>query len=176
MFCEGLRARKVKMTKLCIISDTHENIPIIRRAVAIIKEIKPDLVVHCGDIISPPTLAEFAGLPMRFIFGNNDGEIEGLRSKSNELGFGEINNELELTIDDKRLYFYHGTKEYMIDEMAGSQLYDYVFHGHTHTSRDERIGRTRVINPGALYMALRYTFATLDIKEDKLEFQEIPMS
>ncbi len=161
------------MTKICLISDTHENTTIIRKAVPIIKNLNPDLVVHCGDIISPPTLDEFKELPMRFIFGNNDGEKEGLRKKAHELGFGEIDDELELTLGDKRFYFYHGTKEYLIDEMAGAQLYDYVCHGHTHRTRDEMIGRTRIINPGAMYMAMKYTFACLDIEKNLLEFKEV---
>jgi predicted phosphodiesterase len=28
------------------------------------------------------------------------------------------------------------------------QRYDYLLHGHTHVRRDERAGRTRIINPG----------------------------
>ena len=39
--------------------------------------------------------------------------------------------------------------------------------------RDSKIGKTRIINPGALYNARPYTIAVLDVKNDKLEFIEI---
>ena len=42
--------------------------------------------------------------------------------------------------------------------------------------RDERIGRTRVINPGALQRARRYTVALLDTEMDALELFELPAS
>jgi putative phosphoesterase len=162
---------------LCILSDTHENLPVIRKAVALIRSFSPNLVIHCGDIISPPTLEEFKGLPMRFVLGNNDGEVAGLAKKCAELNFGEISDELELTYENRRFYVYHGTRENLIDEMAGSQLYDYVLHGHTHKMRDERLGRTRIINPGALFMpkpkGSRYTIATLDAGSDTLKFHTI---
>lgn len=158
---------------ICVLSDTHENLPIIRKTVPLIIARNPKLVIHCGDIISPPTLSEFEGLPMQFVFGNNDGERDGLKAMCSKLGFPEIKDELEFTYKEKRFYVNHGTRDYIIDEMAGSQLYDYVLHGHTHKTRDERIGRTRIINPGALYSATRYTFASLDVESDKLEFIEV---
>ena len=50
---------------------------------------------------------------------------------------------------------------------------DYLLHGHTHETRDERVGRTRVVNPGALSRAARYTCALLDPRSDALRFLEI---
>lgn len=159
---------------LCIVSDTHDNEEAIARAVPLIKAYEPGLVLHCGDIVSPDTLRLFAGLPMKMILGNNETDTIGLNRESKRLGFGPLEDELELSISDRRFYLYHGTRESIIDEMAGAQLYDYVLHGHTHVIRDERLGRTRIINPGALFRARRYTFAVLDPVSDHLEFVEVP--
>ena len=57
-----------------IISDTHENEKSTQKAVAVLKDRNVELVVHCGDIISPPMLEHFKGLKMKFVYGNNDGE------------------------------------------------------------------------------------------------------
>ena len=76
-----------------IISDTHENEKSTQKAVAVFKERNVDFVVHCGDIISPPMLEHFKGLKMKFVYGNNDGEKEGLNEKAKELGFEEITDE-----------------------------------------------------------------------------------
>ena len=56
----------------------------------------------------------------------------------------------------------------MSDEAA-----DYILHGHTHCKRDERIGRCRVINPGALHRANPKSVATLDTASDTLTFHDI---
>lgn len=155
---------------ICIVSDTHENVKTIKPAVELMKQFKPDLVIHCGDIVSPPILDLFKDLPMRFVFGNNDGEELGLRKKCKELGFGEINDVIEIVHHGKKILVYHGTSPYVLQAHIDAQLHDYIFHGHTHEQRDEKIGRTRVINPGALYMAKVFSFATLDLKDDRLKF------
>ena len=51
----------------------------------------------------------------------------------------------------------------------------YVLHGHTHARRDQRIGPTRVINPGALGGTHRETrsVAILDVAADALRFIEL---
>ena len=77
-----------------IISDTHENEEAMKKATAIFKQRKVDFVVHCGDIVSPPVLDNFKELKMKLVFGNNDGEKNGLISKCRELGFEKITDEL----------------------------------------------------------------------------------
>lgn len=157
-----------------IISDTHENLPVLRKAIPALKSFSPSLVLHCGDIVSPAVLDVLRELPMRFVFGNNDSDRGGLRKKAEELGFGAIDDELVLTIGEKTLYIYHGTRAGLVETKADSQEYDYVIHGHTHRRRNERIGNTRVINPGAMFNASLYSFATLDLDTDTVEFHEIP--
>jgi putative phosphoesterase len=143
-----------------IVSDTHEDVRMIIKAVKIFKERSPSLVIHCGDIISPPVLERFAELPLKLVFGNNDGERSGLKKKCQELGFSQIED--------------HGTSARVIDEAVATQRYDYVLHGHTHIPRDEVVGRTRIVNPGALFSADSYTIAFLEPETGKVEFVEIP--
>lgn len=158
---------------LCILSDTHDNVRITERAVALIKTLSPELVIHCGDITSPETLYLFEGLPIRLILGNNERDTIHLNKISSELGFGPIDKELEFELHGKKFYVYHGTREHFLDEMAGSQLYDYVLHGHTHQQRNEVFGRTRIINPGACHRARIHSIATLDPLRDEVRFLEL---
>jgi putative phosphoesterase len=127
----------------------------------------------CGDIISPPTLERFAGLPMRVVYGNNDGERSGLKKKCLEFGFGEIDDTICFTHAGKTFFVNHGTSVRVLNEAIDSQSYDYVLHGHTHEERNQVIGSTRVINPGALYSAERYTIAFLRPETGDVEFVEI---
>ena len=153
-----------------IISDTHENEEVIKKAAAVFREKNVEFTVHCGDIISPPVLENFHGLRMKLVFGNNDGEKNGLIAKCSELGFDEIKDELEFEYKRKKFYVYHGTKKEKLDAAIKSNKYDYVLTGHTHIKRDERTGKTRVINPGALFRVYPHTIALLDAEKDKLEF------
>lgn len=160
-------------TRMCILSDTHDNFDVAEKAVVQIKALSPDLIIHCGDITSSMILELFRGLPLRGVFGNCDSDVEDLRSTCLRLGFGSLDRELEISLGGKDFYINHGVREHIIDEQAGSQIYDYVLHGHTHRIRDEVIGRTRIINPGALSSAPRYTFALLEPETDSLSFIEV---
>jgi putative phosphoesterase len=146
----------------------------IRRAVKIFKERSPSLVIHCGDIISPPVLEHFAGLPMKLVFGNNDGERSGLKKKCLELGFDDIDDTLTFEFAEKSFFVNHGTRSRVIDEAVATQQYDYVLHGHTHLQRDELDGRTRIINPGALFSADTLSIAFLTPETGHVEFIDIP--
>jgi len=156
-----------------LISDTHENENAIEKAVKVFKERNVEFVVHCGDIISPPMLEHFKGLKIKFVFGNNDGERNGLIGKCRELGFDGIKDSLEFEHKNKKFYVYHGTKKEKLDAAIKSNKYDYVLTGHTHIKRDEKIGKTRVINPGALFRIYPYTIALLGVENDNLEFIKI---
>jgi putative phosphoesterase len=157
-----------------LLSDTHEDVRMIRKAVRIFKERAPALVIHCGDIISPPVLEHFAGIPLRLVYGNNDGERSGLKKKCSELGFYEIEETLTFSHAGKTFFVNHGTRLGTIEEAADSQHYDYVLHGHTHEQRNEVRGTTRIINPGALFSADVYSVAFLEPETGSVEFVEIP--
>jgi putative phosphoesterase len=157
-----------------IISDTHEDVRMIRKAVRVFKERAPAFVVHCGDIISPPVLEHFAGVPLRLVYGNNDGERSGLKKKCLELGFLEIDETLVFSHADRSFFVNHGTRPSIIEEAVALQRYDYVLHGHTHEQRNEVRGKTRIINPGALFSADIYSIAFLEPVTGAVEFVEIP--
>ena len=172
--CSGFKSPPVHFIKMIgIISDTHENEEAVKKAVKIFKEKNVEFVVHCGDIISPPMLEYFRGLKMKFVFGNNDGETNGLNNTAKKFGFEELADEKKFEYKEKKFYVYHGTKRNKLDEAIKSNKYDYVLTGHTHIKRDDKIGDTRVINPGALFRIYPYTIALLDVEKDKLEFVKI---
>ena len=54
-------------------SDTHDNLDAIRKAVKIFNNEDLDLVIHAGDLISPFTALEFRKLDPELvaIYGNN---------------------------------------------------------------------------------------------------------
>ena len=44
--------------KIAIISDTHDNLANLKKAIDWIKKEKIKIVIHCGDIFKPETIKE----------------------------------------------------------------------------------------------------------------------
>jgi hypothetical protein len=151
--------------KIGIISDTHDNMFQIKKAVEIFNREKVELVFHAGDFVSPFTFLEFKNLncPLKGVFGNNDGDKLYLQEKFK--GIGEIYPTLyETNIDHKNIIMMH--KEKLIDALAESQKYDVIIYGHTHRIDLRKIGKTLIVNPGECggWLSGKSTIALLDLE------------
>ena len=159
--------------RIGIISDTHDNVYAVLEIIEKLKEIKPDLLIHLGDIISPATADMFKDFKTVFIRGNNDGDInqlEGIAMKNKQL----FVNEFETNIDGKKLLAMHGHRSAWLQEMIKSGRYRYVLYGHTHQVRMEKINNTIVLNPGGHYYMSQGGIILLDTSNDKYDY--IPIS
>ena len=58
--------------RIGVVSDTHDRSEAVAEAVRLLGEQKVDLILHCGDIESPETVALFKPIPTHFVFGNWD--------------------------------------------------------------------------------------------------------
>ena len=151
--------------KIGIISDTHDNLPWIKKAVEIFNREKVELVLHAGDFVSPFTFLEFKNLncPLKGVFGNNDGDKLYLQEKFK--GIGELYPApYNVKINNKNIIMMH--KEKLIDALVESQKYDVVIYGHTHHIDLRKIGKTLIVNPGECggWLTGKSTIALLDMK------------
>ena len=76
--------------KIGLISDTHDKIQNIRKAVRIFNDKHVDLVIHAGDFVNPIAVESLAGVKLVRVLGNNDTDIAGLTST-----FDKIHGELK---------------------------------------------------------------------------------
>ncbi len=159
---------------LALLADTHDNPWTTRGALAIFKRFKPDAYLHAGDLVSPSMLKLFAGLPFHFVFGNNEADHEGLRARALAEGLHCHDNCAELTFAGKRIAMVHGHDAAEFQRVAAPGAFHYVIHGHSHVRRDERVGGTRIINPGALHRARIKSVALLNLIEDSVTFLDLP--
>jgi putative phosphoesterase len=136
--------------KIGILSDTHNHLENTARALSIFRQHGVERVIHCGDITTPAVVGAFAGWQVDFALGNMDRNISDLKTAVRALGLGSIGHTCTIETNGKRLVACHGDNARTLIEFIHCGLYDYVFHGHTHSRRDEIVGQTRVINPGAL--------------------------
>ncbi|MCC6737567.1 MAG: YfcE family phosphodiesterase [Planctomycetia bacterium] len=154
-----------------IVSDTHDNEAAVAEAVRLLAARGVREVIHCGDVCSASTIELFRGFSFRVCLGNNDSARE-LSAAAERIG-GAYAARLDVEIGGKRFFVSHGDEERPLRGALESGRYDYVLYGHTHRQDDRRFGRTRLVNPGALYRAPLWTFALLDLGEDGLETVEV---
>lgn len=136
---------------LGILSDTHDNMANTRRALAVFERHRVEFTIHCGDITIPEVVELFDGWPTAFVFGNLDAAETHLMDAVRQLKEpASIGHRYIGIIGGASVAAYHGNDDEYLGTLIEGGQYDYVFCGHTHLRRDEKIGRTWVINPGAL--------------------------
>ena len=156
-----------------ILSDSHGQHLMVRRALSLFDEHGVECVIHCGDVCGVKVFDELVGRPCHFVWGNMDDRDAGLEAYLKTVGLNPpVEIPLRLTLDGKRFAVFHG-HESAARKMESLSDVDYVLHGHSHECRDERFGGVRIINPGALFRAATKTVAILDLATDALTFHEI---
>ncbi|MCX7910299.1 MAG: metallophosphoesterase [Endomicrobia bacterium] len=163
-----------------IISDTHENMSAIQKAVEVFNSKGVELVFHAGDIISPITFSYFDKLnsPIHLVFGNNDGEKQILKEKYTKRGSIIQNPPLEYIVEEKnnkiKFIIFHAPPS-NLDDLAKSGDYDYIIYGHTHKKDFQKIGKTIIINPGEAggWLFGEKTIAILNTETRNVEFVEL---
>jgi putative phosphoesterase len=159
--------------RIGLISDTHDNIDNILKAVREFNNRQVDIVLHAGDFISPISVEPFTGIKLVGVLGNNDTDIPGLTSAFSKI-HGELKGEIyEGEYDEVKLVVYHGTLALKRDFLIKSGKYDLVIYGHTHKKITHRIGRTMVVNPGTAkgwFFGFYATIAIFDTTTRNIEF------
>jgi len=159
--------------KIAIISDSHDNLANLRKAISFIGKEKIKTIIHCGDVTNLDTLKEILSLfegKIYLALGNAD------NTELRDFSFQKIKNLKifkdfgELKIDGKKIAFLHSPRKAYF--LAKSQKYDIVFYGHLHKVWIKNVGKTKLVNPGELAgMFFKPTFAIYDTKTGKLELK-----
>ncbi|HEX7178428.1 MAG TPA: metallophosphoesterase [Nitrososphaeraceae archaeon] len=159
--------------KIGLISDTHDNIGNILKAVIEFNDGNTDIVLHAGDFVTPSAIEPFAGVKLVGVLGNNDVDILGLRSAFEKID-GELKEEFfETTYDGMTFALYHGTDFSKRKLLANSGKYDVFIHGHTHRKVFAKVGKTIVINPGTAngwFFGYNASIGIFDTQTRQIEF------
>lgn len=169
---------------IAIISDTHDNVPNLEKALKWMNKNNIEQIIHCGDLCAPSMIKEviapnFKG-KVHLIFGNVEDRELTPKVAAQFKNIKHYGDQGELKVDNTRVAFVHFPEE--AKKLAASGKYDFVFYGHTHkpwldsvktsSSKEEGIGNCRVVNPGTLAgMFQKATFAVLDTKTRELELK-----
>ena len=163
--------------RIGVLSDTHNNIGNLLQALRRFEAEQITTLLHCGDMANVATARKMEGFDVIYVNGNMDNSAAAV---SDTLWFMNPNSEIpgdvfSAKVGGVKIGATHGHRPGKLDQLIRSGDHLFVFTGHTHRRRDERIGKTRVINPGALGGA-RYeprTVAIVDLDQDNVQFIEI---
>ena len=154
-----------------IMSDSHDNLPALSKAVTLFNERAVEAVLHAGDLISPFTAKIMKKLQMEMFitFGNHDGEKLGLKAL-----YGDAIHRppLELTLDHKKIVLLHEPDN--LGAIVASKYYDLIVYGHTHEI-DVREEKPLVVNPGECggWVTGNSTVTIWNTSTDKVEAIEL---
>jgi putative phosphoesterase len=150
-----------------IIADTHDCLPMIRRAVRALNREGVALILHAGDFVAPFALRAMDAFEADVIgvFGNNDGDRARLTKTAAETEKVDIRGEIaKFEAGGLAFGLLHGSNAGPhIDLLEGGTV-DVLVTGHTHRPLIGRYGRTLAINPGEAcgYLSGTATAALLD--------------
>ena len=156
-----------------ILSDTHDRVDAMAAGMALLRNRGAEFFIHCGDVGSERVLDHLAGVPAAFVFGNTDWDRAALQRYAQSIGVACHPSLAELELGGRKLAVTHGDDFKLKQRILAEQRHDYLLQGHTHVPADQRVGRVRVINPGALHRAKEKTVALLDTATDDLKFLQV---
>jgi len=161
-----------------VISDTHDNLPMIEKAVKRLNNEKVALVLHAGDYVAPFVIPKFKALNARLIgvFGNNDGDHELLKKRFSETENCEVRGRFaEIDVDGFKIALLHGDEEELLNALINCECFDAVIHGHVHMTGVRKKGKVLIVNPGEVcgYLSGKSTMALLDTVKREAKIVEL---
>ncbi len=155
-------------------SDSHDNLTNIQKAIGFFLNEGVEKIIHCGDMVAP-----FIGRAMQAlkgteietvaIYGNNDGERDAFHSMMGDfVNFPGIF--YDCNWNDCNIAVYHGTLDKILNCIIDSKHYEVVLCGHTHQKRVETRDGVLIVNPGECcgYLTGTATIAVIDLGEKPL--------
>ncbi len=139
--------------KILIVSDSHDNDEKLSAAVSVGNEAGCEVMLHAGDLVSPPTLDNFKDFKGKvyLVWGNNEGEKVGFIAKVVQLNNTEMTgNVMEKEFGGLKFYMNHYPD--IVENASLTGKYDVCIYGHDHIYREEIISNgTLLLNPGEVH-------------------------
>ena len=149
-----------------LMSDTHDRLDAIEKAIKFFNRKGVSDVLHAGDLVSPFAVSRFSELKakLHYVWGNNDGDREFIRVRFGEIGITPLGDFAALELGGKKIALLHGTHAHVVDSLIKCGLFDAVIRGHNHKAEIVE-GETLLVNPGEVcgYLSGCRTVATLDL-------------
>ncbi len=139
--------------KIAILSDSHDNIWNLEKALLQVEESGAEALLFLGDFCAPFTLKQigdgFTVGPIHAVFGNNDGDPFLLSQIAAGLEHVTLHGQYaELEFGGRKIAINHYPD--ISKRIAESGAFDAVFSGHDHQQYVHQTGNTLWANPGEI--------------------------
>jgi len=159
--------------KIGVLSDTHDRLPVLRRAVTLFRRLQVQAVFHAGDFVAPFAAQllnpeALGGIPLHAVFGNNDGERKGLKTILPNI----VDGPLTVKLAGKIIVMHHFIDWLKPEPIAVADL---IITGHTHKIANENRAGKLFLNPGECggWLTDRCTVAIVDLPTLKADIVEV---
>jgi uncharacterized protein len=159
--------------KIGVLSDTHGHLQRTRAAVWLLKRQEIACVLHCGDIGSVEIVRELDQWPGHFVGGNVDQGLERDLAAAMSAQQTWHNQFADFILAGRRIAIAHGHDRKRLEATMFNEEFDLVCCGHTHQRQERRIGRTLVLNPGALYRTSTPGCAIVDLATMEVQMLDL---
>ncbi|HPN65981.1 MAG TPA: metallophosphoesterase [Candidatus Omnitrophota bacterium] len=134
--------------KIGVMSDSHDNVPMVKKAVDAFNAEGCSLVVHAGDFCAPFAVTPLEKLKCKWlgVFGNNDGDKKALSMKSNGM---IVDHPYRYDLSNIRMIVTHEIED--VQDLLGMidrQEVHLLIHGHTHKTDIKTVKTCLIVNPG----------------------------
>jgi putative phosphoesterase len=154
---------------VAIMSDSHDNVPMVRKALDVFRQRGAECLLHAGDFVAPFAVKEVLRWegPLYAVYGNNDGERAGIRRLIPDV----VEGARMVALAGKRIVLVHDREDAPQDL---AQTADLLVFGHSHEPAIER-GLVTQINPGETggWLTGRCTVALWDMATNEAEIVEL---
>jgi putative phosphoesterase len=160
-----------------IMSDAHDSVQGVKDALSMFSQKGVSMVLFAGDMVGSGNCYAFEnlGIPLKLVYGNNDGDRVGLQRDFAFVGGEYLGDFGEIEVDGLKIALMHGTDEPLVKAVVASEIYDVVVRGHNHRSEVTRHGTTLLVNPGEIwgYLTGISSVAILDTNNLEVEIIEL---
>ena len=161
--------------KIGVMSDSHDNVPMIKKAVDVFNAEGCSLVIHAGDYCAPFSITPLEKLKCKWlgVFGNNDGDKKALSIKSDGM---IVDHPYRYDLSNTRVVITHELED--VQDLQGKiarQEVHLLIYGHTHKPDIRKLGTCLVVNPGETggWTTGRSTVAIVEL--ETMEAKEIEL-
>lgn len=168
--------------KICIVSDSHDNRPMLTSAVKAAKEQGAEAVIHCGDVVAPTALRPLQeiGLPVHVIHGNNEGDTYAMFMLVQEPNsvIHYHGQDAGLQLGGRSIFVVH--YPHYAEAMALTGDWDIVCCGHDHRCKIDTINnitgsQSMLLNPGTVAgIGPRATYILGDLEKMEFKIHDLP--
>ncbi|MFZ9969767.1 MAG: metallophosphoesterase [Bacteroidia bacterium] len=142
--------------QFAILSDVHDNLPQLEKALEQLLQRGIQELVFCGDFCAPfsARLMAQSGLNVHAVFGNNDGDRYQIARIAEE--YPRLRLYGEYIGDEGQVLELGGQKfgvthyPFYAKAMVKTGWYDAVFFGHSHQVHRQKFGPSLLLNPGEI--------------------------